>query len=224
VDDLLTKLPLLNDVVQAAIVIFGIAVALYNLRHVLHDRVTRAFDSLLFFVVVAFFAELMATRATAALSTENWIRLVWIGVAMVPAAQFHLADALLTTTGDISGSRRLFVRVWYLTGVAFFSLALFSDLIVADLVPLGQPPRLSAGPLFPLFAAYYWLISGTSVYFVWRARQRCVTRTTRKRMTVILSSFLAAPLAVFPYLTLGGDANLTVSIAFCCSRSRAICS
>jgi hypothetical protein len=214
VDDLPAVLALTNDVVQAAIVIFGIAVALYNLRHVFHDRVTRAFNSLLFFVVVAVFAELMATRATASLSTENWIRLAWIGIAMVPAAQFHLADALLVTTGNISSSRRTFVRVWYLTGVAFFSLALFTSLIVAELVPLGQPPRLSAGPLFPLFAAYYWLISATSVYYVWLARKRCVTRTTRKRMTVILVSFLAAPLAVFPYLTLSGDTNLQVSVPF----------
>jgi hypothetical protein len=156
----------------------------------------------------------MATRATVALSTENWIRLSWVGIAMVPAAQFHLADALLVNTGDISKGRRLSVRIWYLTGAAFFSLALFTDLIVAELVPLGQPPHLSAGLIFPLFALYYWLISGMSVYYVWRARQRCVTRTTRKRMTVILASFLAAPLAVFPYLTLSSDPDLEVSIAF----------
>ncbi|MFN2188677.1 MAG: hypothetical protein ACK2T3_07925, partial [Candidatus Promineifilaceae bacterium] len=67
-------LALINDVLQAAIVIFGIAVVLYNLGHVVRDRVTRAFNSLLLFVVIVYFTELMATRAAAPLSTEQWLR------------------------------------------------------------------------------------------------------------------------------------------------------
>ena len=92
-------LALINDVLQAAIVIFGVAVVLYNLRHVVRDRVTRAFNSLLLFVVIVYFTELMATRAAVPISSDKWLRLEWIGIAMVPAALFHLADALLVTTG-----------------------------------------------------------------------------------------------------------------------------
>ena len=201
---MLSKLPdflsLINDVLQAAIVIFGMAVALYNLPHSLRDRVTRAFNSLLFFVVLVYFTEVLVTRATLTTPTEPWLRLEWIGIAMVPAAQFHLADALLVTTGDISNRRRLLVRVWYLVGVAFFMLALFSNLIIGDMVPIALAARFLAGPLFPLFTAYYWLIALSSIYFVWRARERCLTQTTRRRMTMILITFLAAPLSVFPYL------------------------
>lgn len=207
-------LALINDIVQATIVIFGAAVLLYNLPHSFHDRVTRAFNSLLFFVVIVYFTELLVTRAVVPLSTEMWIRLEWIGIAMVPAALFHLADALSVTTGDISPLRRLFVRVWYILGVIFFSVALFSDFLVNELIPVKHAPHLSAGPIFPLFAIYYWSISVISIYLVWRARERCVTRTTRKRMGVILATSLAAPLAVFPYLTISNDPNLEISIAF----------
>ena len=207
-------LALINDVLQAMIVIFGVAVFLYNLRHSVRDRVTRAFNSLLFFVVIVYFAELLSTRATMDISSEVWARLGWIGIAMVPAAQFHLADALLVTTGDISGRRRLFVRVWYLTGVAFFILAIFFDLVVSDVMLVPNALHLSSGPLFLLFAIYYWAITVASISMVWRARERCVTHTTRKRMTVILITFLAAPLAVFPYLVFSNDPELRVSLIF----------
>ena len=207
-------LALVNDIVQAAIVIFGVAVFLYNLRHSVRDRVTRAFNSLLFFVVIVFFTELLVTRAIVPLSAEVWIRLGWIGIAIVPAAQFHLSDALLVTTGDVSRPRRLLVRVWYIVGILFFLLALFTDLLVTDLVPVANAPHLSAGVLFPVFTVYFWGITATSIYNVWKARQRCVTKTTRKRITVILASFMAAPLAVFPYLTFSNDSSLQISTFF----------
>ncbi len=205
-------LALVNDILQAAIVIFGAAVALYNLPHSLRDRVTRAFNSLLFFVVIVYFTEVLVTRATLVSPPEAWLRLEWIGIAMVPAAQFHLADALLVTTGAFSSRRRILVRVWYIVGVVFFSLALFSDLIIGELVPINFAARFLAGPLFPLFAGYYWLIAWSSIYLVWRARERCLTQTTRRRMTMILITFLAAPLSVFPYLIFSNSATQEVPI------------
>jgi hypothetical protein len=205
-------LALINDVLQAAIVIFGVAVVLYNLRHVVRDRVTRAFNSLLLFVVIVYFTELMATRAAVPLSTEQWLRLEWIGIAMVPAALFHLADALLVTTGDISRSRRLLVRVWYLLGIAIFGVALFTDLLIGDLELSPQAPHLQVGPLFAVFFVYFWLLSAVSIRNVWKARERCMTFTTRKRMTVIFATSLAAPLAVFPYLLISSDVRPENSI------------
>jgi len=207
-------LALINDVLQAAIVIFGVAVVLYNLRHVVRDRVTRAFNSLLLFVVIVYFSELMATRAAAPLSSEQWLRLEWIGIAMVPAALFHLADALLVTTGDISRGRRMLVRVWYLLGIAIFSFAIFSDLLVTGLEQAPQAPHLATGPLFGAFFVYYWLLSALCINNVWRARERCITYTTRKRMSVIFVTSLAAPLAVFPYLLLSRNIRPEISIAF----------
>lgn len=207
-------LALINDVLQASVVIFGSAVVLYNLRHSRRDRVTRAFSALLIFVAIVYLTELMVSRTQVIVSAEPWLRFGWIGITLVPAALFHLADALLTTTGNISRPRRLFVRVWYLTGVAFLALVIFTNLIVGDLVPVERAPHLRAGPLFVLFTLYFWAITATSIYYVWRARQRSITSTTRQRMTRILIAFLGAPVAVFPYLLVSGNPNLQISIPF----------
>ncbi|GMQ78817.1 MAG: histidine kinase N-terminal 7TM domain-containing protein [Anaerolineae bacterium] len=207
-------LALINDILQAIIVIFSTSVLLYNLRYLFRDRVTRAFNAMIFFVIIVYFTELLATRTTLADSAEVWIRIGWIGIALVPAAQFHLADALLETTGEPSRNRKILSRVWYLVGILFFSLAIFTELLITDPNLSTSTPHMGAGPLFPLFAAYYWIISGASVFFVGRARALCVTKTTRKRLTMILIAILAAPLAVFPYLTISRGANVQSSVLF----------
>ncbi len=197
-------LALVNDILQAIIVIFGTAVVLYNLGRARRDRVTRAFISLIAFVSITFLAELLVSRALVPVSAEALLRLQWVGIAMVPAAQFHLSDALLTTTGAISRRRRLLVRAGYISGMIFLGLVLFTDWIVTtptDLLAIAVP-QLIPGPFFVVFVFYFWGVTAVSIYNVWRARRRCLTRTTRQRMTTTLLVFLAAPLAVFPYLSI----------------------
>ncbi|MBK9054498.1 MAG: hypothetical protein IPL78_27380 [Chloroflexi bacterium] len=125
---------LLNDIIQATIVIFGASVVLYNLRYIGRSRVTKSFTNLVALVVLAFLAELLATRANLPVSAESWLRLQWIGIALVPAAQFHLSDALLVTTGLRTLRRRVMVRVFYLIGLAIILLVFFTDWIAAELV------------------------------------------------------------------------------------------
>ncbi len=207
-------LALTNDVLQAAIVIFGSAVALFNLRHFLRDRVTRSFTNLVFFVVIVYLTELMASRTDFSVSSESWLRLEWVGIAMVPAAQYHLSDALLATTGHSSDRRRLFVRVFYLIGLAFILLVGFTNYVVGGFIDLSQAPHLQAGPLFPVFAFYFWLVTAISIYNVWRAQELSVTSTIRRRTRVILAAFLAAPLGVFPYLLLSSSPDVQLNTAF----------
>lgn len=207
-------LALINDVLQATIVIFGSAVVLYNLRHFWRDRVTRSFSNLVAFVVIVYFMELLASRTNFAASSEPWLRLEWVGIALVPAAQFHLSEALLTTTGHYSRRRRLMVRVFYLTGLLFIGLVAVGDLVVGGPISNPQAPQLSAGPLFPIFAIYFWLVTITSIYNVAVAHQLSITSTIRQRMRMILTAFIAAPLGVFPYLLLSGDPNLQLSTLF----------
>ena len=207
-------LALVNDVLQAAIVIFGSAVALFNLRHFIRDRVTRAFTNLVFFVVIVYLTELMATRTNITVSSEPWLRLEWVGIAMVPAAQYHLSDALLATTGHVSHRRRLFVRIFYLIGLAFIALVGFSNLIVDEIIELPPAPHMRAGALFALFTLYFWFVSIVSIYNVWRAQQLSVTSTIRRRTRIILAAFLAAPLGVFPYLLISGNSNVQIDIIF----------
>lgn len=200
-----------NDVLQSIIVIFGAAVLLYNIPRLSRGAVPRAFSTLIGLVVLVYLTELLVSRAVAPDSAEVLLRIGWIGVALVPAAQFYLSDALLTTTGKISRRRHVLVILGFLTGAAFALLGLFSDWVVASPLSAGVSsattltPRLTNGVAFPFFAAYFWGVALASVYNVWRARQRCLTTTTRRRMTTTLFAILAAPLGVFPYTLLIGD-------------------
>ncbi len=205
---------LLNDIIQAIIVIFGASVALYNLRYIGRSRVTKAFTNLVALVVVAFLAELLASRANLHISAEIWLRLQWVGIALVPAAQFHLSDALLVTTGLHSRRRRIMVRVFYLVGLAIIVLVYFTPWIANDIVATPRAIHLQPGPAFPVFALYFWLVAVLSMYNLARARQRCLTSTARGRMTVILTVFFAAPLGVFPYILAGINPDVTQSWPF----------
>lgn len=207
-------LALANDALQATIVIFGSSVVLYNLRHFWRDRPTRAFSNLILFVVIVYLTELMATRTSIIPDREPWLRLEWVGIAMVPAALFHLADALLCTTGHVSRRRRLGVRVFYLTGLAFIGLVALTDLVVGGLINVALAPHLQAGPLFPLFSIYFWAVTAISIRLVWDAMRLSITTTIRRRMRMILVAFVAAPLGVFPYLLLSSNAGLRLGWPF----------
>ncbi len=210
--DLAAFLAYVNDVLQAIIVIFGVAVVLYNLPRLPRGAVIRSFSATIAFVVLVYLTELLVSRTIRPDAAELFLRVGWIGVAMVPAAQFHLSDALLTTTGKASVRRRRLVLIGYLSGLLFVLLGLFSDLVVAPPLATATTPRLTAGPYFFAFAVYYWVVAASSVYNVWRARSRCLTRTTRQRMTTTLLAILAAPLAVFPYTLLARDPAQEVPI------------
>ena len=198
-------LALANDVLQAIIVIFGSAVVLYHLGRSLRAPVIRAFSALITFVVIVYLTELLVSRTIISGSAETWLRIGWIGIALVPAAQYQLADALLTITGAPSRRRRIIMFTGYLIGLIFFGLVMWTDWVVVELVPLPRAPHLTAGPLFPAFALFFWAGMAASIYHVWLARRRTVTRTTQRRITTTLLAFWAAPLAVFPYLVISGS-------------------
>lgn len=196
-----------NDVLQSIIVIFGAAVVLYNIPRLSRGAVPRTFSALIALVVLVYLTELLVSRSVVPEAAEFLMRLGWIGVALVPAALFHLSDALLTTTGKFSPRRRRLVILGYLLGILFVGLGLFTDYVVSDPGPNTVTGHLAPGPFFLFFTGYFWVMAASSVYNVWRARQRCLTTTTRRRMTTTLIAILAAPLAVFPYTLLGRDAT-----------------
>jgi hypothetical protein len=212
-DQIIETLALINDVLQAMIVIFGFAVVLYNLGRSLRIRVMKAFVTLVSFVIIVYLSELMVSRIITTTSAEIWLRLGWVGIAMVPAAQYHLSDALLETTGQ--PKHRYRVAAGYTSGIVFLALVMFTNWIVGDTVSTNpHAPHLKGGLLFPLFTLYYWVLTALSLINVWWARQRCLTRTTRNRMSITLAAFVAAPLAVFPYLIISGNSAASNTIMF----------
>ena len=95
---------------------------------------------------------------------------------MVPAAYLHFSDAVLRTTRHC----RCGAGPWWscqlrLSACVLVLLALFTDLLVYNGAFTPPIDHLAAGPLFPLFVAYFVV---TAVYGAWnviRARRRCLT-------------------------------------------------
>ncbi len=209
-------LSLANEILTAAIVIIAVSILLYNLWRNLRNRVARTSGAVLACVTVSYIADVFLSLDPNSSTYAAVLRLHWIGLAFMPAALFHLSDALLATTGLPSrGRRRLGVRFLYLLSLVFVLLAAFSDLVIRA-VPVGDVASLRVGPLFGVYVAYF--ISTTFLAFntTNRARKRCLTHSTRRRMAYLQFAMLAPAVGVFPYsvlLTPGSEFSLPALIS-----------
>ncbi len=202
----------LNEALTTATVIVAASMLFYSLTHGWHDRVVRASSVLLGCVTVAYLGDVFIALDTTGHSAEAWLRFEWIGIAFAPAAIFHLSDALLATTGLISrGRRRRIVRLLYLYGVVFLLTATFTDLIVHNLI-LVPLPMMEAGPLFSLYLIYFVAATGFAFNNVLRARRRCLTAATHRRMTYLLLVFLTPAAGIFPFTLLFNHPSQNSSI------------
>lgn len=202
--EFLDILELINETLTSIIVIVAVSILLYNLTRAKQDRVTRTSGLVLLCMTIAYLADVFVLLEPREHYFGTWMRLQWIGISLIPAAMLHQSDALLATTGRPSrGRRKIAVRVAYGVGVVFTLLALATDLIVAGPVS-ADLPHMQAGPIFPLYVAFLLVVGGFALINVIRARRRCLTRYTRRRMTYLLSVFLAPAWGIFPYTLLGG--------------------
>ncbi len=202
---LIGLLTLISQILTSAIVILGFSLLLYSLTHNLRERVARAFSLLLAFVVIVYLGDVAAAVMPIPAEAEIWLRLQWIGIAFVPAAYLHLSDALLATTNDRTARRRIAARLAYVVSGAFLALAVFTNWVVGNQsIILTPAPHLAAGPLFWLFTLYFYIVVGWGAYNLYRARQRCLTPTTRRRMTYLLAASAAPVAGVYPYMLIAG--------------------
>ncbi|MCE7946633.1 MAG: hypothetical protein DYG88_04305 [Chloroflexi bacterium CFX4] len=189
----------INEVLTAATVIVATSMLLYNLSHGPRDRVTRASSVLLGCVSAIYAGDVLVAISRAPQTVEALLRFEWIGIAFAPAALFHLSDALLATTGLRSrGRRRRVVRLLYIMATLFFVLACTTDLIVRDLL-LHPLEIMQPGMLFSLFVVYFVVASLFAFNNVLRARRRCLTRATYRRMTYLLFALITPMAGIFPF-------------------------
>jgi hypothetical protein len=200
-------LELINETLTATIVIIAVSLLLYNWARGTHQRVTWTAGVVLLCVIVAYLTDLFVALEPGEQYLETWLRAQWIGIAFIPAALVHLSDALLATTGRPSrGRRKLVVRVSYGLGLLFTLLALATDLVVSGPATVHHP-YMAAGPIFIVYIAFLLVVGGFATVNVVRARRRCLTRYTQRRMTYLLSVFLAPAWGIFPYSILGQWSN-----------------
>lgn len=194
----------INFVIVSALLIAAFSLLAYLLTYSFRSRSARGAAWLLVSVLAVYLGDLILFFVEDPRAAERWLRLQWLGIAIAPAAYAHLTDALLERTGSFSPWRRWAVRGAYALAFLWFLLALGTDLLVHDGTADGRAFHLWAGPLFPLFLAYF--IGGVAwgVVNAWRTRRRTLISTHRRRMTYLAVSMIAPALGVFPYLLLVG--------------------
>lgn len=188
-----------NEILAASIVVIAVSLLLYNLTRNLRNRVARTSSYVLGCVTISYVFDVFLSLGPGPAITETALRLQWIGIAFIPAAMFHLSDALLATTGLPSrGRRRRIVRIFYAISAAFFAAAALTGILITP-TQTDVGLHLQSGPMFYLFLIYYISTNIVAFLFVNRARQRCLTRSTQRRMTYLQSAILTPAIGIFPY-------------------------
>lgn len=204
-------LDLINETLAAAIVVVAASILLYNLTRNRHDRIARTSAIVLGCVTVGYFCDTFLSLGPGLGTYTAVLRLQWVGIAFLPASMFHLSDALLATTGQPSrGRRRRVIRILYLVSALFLLLAAFTNTLVQpeQVTPAffesGVYVSLRAGSLFPVYVLFFVIGTGVAFYNVQRARARCLTRDTRRRMGYLQIAMLTPAVGTFPFSVLLG--------------------
>lgn len=194
------SLDLLNETLAAAIVVVAASLLLYNLSRNLRNRVARTSAGVLACITIVYMGDVLLSLAIQPATIEAIMRFQWIGLAFIPASTFHLSDSLLATTGLPSrGRRRRVVRILYAIGGALLILAAMTDTLINVTRLSDGRVSLNAGQFFGLYLAYLFPTSLIALNNVWRARARCITKSTKRRMTYLWMSLLMPMIGIFPY-------------------------
>lgn len=200
-DDLFfTILTTTNETLSAAIVVVAVSMLLYNLTRNVNNRVARTSAAVLACVTISYVIDVFITLHPTPPTALAAQRLQWLGIAFIPAAIFHLSDALLATTGLPSrGRRRRAVRLLYVVATVFLVLAVFTDTVVDPVAIDAGYFGLRAAPGFAVYMAYLLIATTVGFINVNRARQRCQTRSTKRRMAYLQAVLLTPLLGIFPF-------------------------
>lgn len=196
----LSALSLGNMLLSSAIIIFSFSLFLYLFAYNFRNNVARAFSILLAFISIIYVGDVFLQRVETFTDAVVWLRFKWLGIAFIPAAYLHFSDAILRSMNAYSPRRWLAVALSYLTSGAFLLLVTLTDLVVRDGFFFPQATQFAAGPIFPLFAIFFFALTGWGLHNINQARARCLTPTTRRRMSYLGAAFFAPALGVFPYL------------------------
>src|SRR5215213_885297 len=170
---LVTLFNLVNETLTAAIVVVAASMLLYNLTRNLRNRVARTSSVVLACVTIVSLCDVFISLGPSPSTLAATVRVQWIGIAFIPAATFHLSDALLATTGLPSrGRRRRIVRFMYIISMIFILAAAFSNILIRPVLLGTQVLNIISGPLFWVYMAFFIVAIGVSIINVQRARNR----------------------------------------------------
>jgi hypothetical protein len=197
-----TFLQTVNETLTAGNAIIAVSLLLFNLTRNLNNRVAKTSSIVLACVTIAYVVDSFISLGPDNNAHQMALRLQWIGIAFIPVAMLHLSDALLATTGLHSrGRRRRIIRILYLIAGAFLILVAFTDQLV-QVVTVNGNVSIQANWVFILYVIYFFGANGFAFYNVQRARKRCLTHGTERRMAYLQSAILTPAIGIFPYSVL----------------------
>jgi hypothetical protein len=189
-----------NVLVLSTVVILSFALLAYNFTYSFRVSVARRFSLVLFCIMIVYASEVAVARLADPGAAGAWLRFEWLGIALMPAAYYLFSLAVLETT-----NYRLRRRRWVGVIVSAISLvsafdAIFGRQIVEDVRYAPLVSWLESGPLFWLFATFFAVAIALALFNILKARSRCLTDASRRRMNYLLLGFIAPGVGVFPYL------------------------
>jgi hypothetical protein len=203
-DYILRGFETLNELLTAGIAITAFSLLIYALSFNLRDRVARSFAIILICVVAVFVADAIGSSTNVPFEMDFWLRFQWVGIIFLPSAYLHFSDALLSVTGKPSrGRRRMLVIASYAVSL-FFLVMLVFDSLVGPLVQNAIPaPHLQRTFMTLVFTLGYIAAMVLSWVNFWRAYQRTLTTTSRRRFKYLILGALSPALGSYPYLLFG---------------------
>lgn len=209
-----------NGLLTAAVLIVSFSLLAYVALRNWRRDVARALCMLLASVVIVYGGDILLGRTRNDATIQFLLRTQWLGIALVPAAYMHFSNALYNVVYEHGEQLRRTLIVWggYISAVAFFLLALYTDLLVQGGITSDLLVRTKAGPLFWFYVLFFALGIFTTLNTIWNTYRNALTPTLRRHMTYLFATFMAPGLGVFPYLVLSGDylplsSNITLLIA-----------
>ena len=194
----------ISQILSAGVAITAFSLLLYSFAFNLREGVVRAFIIILLCVTIVYTAESIAEVSQQPNFIEFLLKLKWVGIIFLPATYLHFSDSLLTLTGRPSRGRRLWaVRITYVFSLILVVLVPL-NILVGPYVKTSLPaPHLARTLLTDLFAIYYVGIMFVAGSILYRAFQRTVTKTSRRRMIYLFAGATAAAIGTYPYLLYG---------------------
>ena len=212
---MLTPLQVFNQILTAGNAITAFSLLLYALTFNLRERVARSLALMFACVTLVYFFDVLVGTSTSPEEVELWLRLQWVGISFIPAAYLHFSDALLASTGRPSrGRRQKAIWVSYILGGVTLVLVAFTDLICGEIIFTDSVAYLNPGPLFPVFTLFLVSTLIFAVLNFWRAYQRCLTRSTKRRMRYLMAGSLGPLLGSYPFMMAGGGALAQYPLVF----------
>lgn len=202
-----------NGLLTATVLIVAFSLLTYIALHNWRNSVARALCVLLASVVIVYGGDVLLGRANRPATMQFLLRAQWLGIALVPAAYLHFANAMRwlhrspneIATNPLSHQERR--RVWfgYLGSMIFFLLALHTDLVVRGGISGDLLSQFQAGPIFWVYVVFFSASLVVTFKVIIRAQHRALTPTLRRRLSYLQATFVAPGLGVFPYLVLAGN-------------------